>query len=126
MTDRVRDALGRPVAPDDPAAVASITLHEPTTATAWQQAMHCLDTGQPFNAHEIFEQRWRCCPPDERTLWQGLAQWAAALTHRARGNDVGARSVARGASLNLATASCVEPVDLDVVRHSLDELVNGS
>ncbi len=43
--------------------------------------------------HEVFEQRWRCCPEQERALWQALAQWGAAITHAARGNARGANQV---------------------------------
>lgn len=45
----------------------------------------------------MLESRWKSCPDAERELWQGLAQLAVGLTHRARGNSTGAaRLFARG------------------------------
>ena len=46
--------------------------------------------GRPFSAHEVLEARWKAGPPEERDLWQGLAQVCVAMTHAARGNRVGA------------------------------------
>lgn len=57
---------------------------------AIDEACSYLAAGLPFHAHEVLEQRWRCCPDHERELWRALAQAAAALTHAARGNDIGA------------------------------------
>jgi predicted metal-dependent hydrolase len=46
--------------------------------------------GRPFSAHEVLEARWKAGPIEERDLWQGLAQLCVAMTHAARGNQVGA------------------------------------
>jgi predicted metal-dependent hydrolase len=46
--------------------------------------------GRPFSAHEVLEARWKAGPIEERYLWQGLAQLCVAMTHAARGNQVGA------------------------------------
>ena len=122
MGDRSRDRLGRPVAPGSPDAVPGIPERDHIDATtAWGEALAQLDADRPFHAHEVLEQRWRCCPPEERTLWRGLAQWGAALTHRARGNAVGASAVAARARGTLTGAAAVPPVDLDLVQRSLDE-----
>lgn len=123
MAERPRDALGRPVPTGSPDAVPGVPERDDIdAATAWHEALGHLDAGRPFHAHEVLEQRWRCCPESERTLWRGLAQWGAALTHRARGNDVGAASVAARAHRTLADAPSVPPVDLEFVRRSLDAL----
>lgn len=128
MAQRARDRLGRPLAGDaDPAlAVASVPeVSEVTPGQAWSQALAYLAEGLPFHAHEVLEQRWRCCPADERAVWQALAQWAAALTHQARGNQVGAERVARRAAATLA--DCTElppPIDAMLVRTSLEQLVS--
>jgi predicted metal-dependent hydrolase len=46
----------------------------------------------------VLEARWKAAPPEERDLWQGLAQVCVGLTHRQRGNEVGAvRLLLRGA-----------------------------
>lgn len=123
MAERPRDRLGRPVAPGSPDAEPGVPARDCIDAdTAWHEALGYLDAGRPFHAHEVFEQRWRCCPAEERPLWRGLAQWGAALTHRARGNAVGAASVAARARTTLADAQPATPVDLAFVRASLDEL----
>ncbi|WP_237565640.1 DUF309 domain-containing protein [Ornithinimicrobium cavernae] len=49
-----------------------------------------MEAGRPFSAHEVLEARWRAGPVEERDLWQGLAQVCVAMTHAARGNQVGA------------------------------------
>ncbi len=117
-----RDRLGRPTT-DPTAAFPEVPERLDLTAEdAWREAMTYLADGLPFHAHEVFEQRWRCCPSDERRLWQALAQWAAALTHRARGNDVGARSIAATVRSSLAAVEVVPPVDRTIVEDSLDEL----
>ncbi len=93
---------------------------------AWTEAMDFLGRGLPFHAHEIFEQRWKCCPTDERDTWQALAQWGAALTHQARGNEIGQRRIASRSRERLEEArekGGVPPiVDVDVVLRSLAQL----
>lgn len=127
MAERPRDHLGRPVAPGSPEVEPGVPARDHIDAgVAWGEALAYLDAGRPFHAHEVLEQRWRCCPVDERPLWRGLAQWSAALTHRARGNAVGAVSVAARARTTLADATAVTPVDLAFVRSSLDALTAGT
>jgi hypothetical protein len=99
---RPRDALGRPLAraqsevfqseagqamvPDD------LVLAGPDAA---RLAGQLLREGRPFHAHEVFEASWKSAPPDERDLWQGLAQIAVGLTHAHRGNARGAIALLR-------------------------------
>ena len=66
--------------------------------------MNFLERGLPFHAHEVFEQRWKSCPEGERDAWQALAQWGAALTHQARGNETGQRRIASRARDRLLEA----------------------
>jgi hypothetical protein len=54
-----------------------------------------LRTGRPFHAHEVLEASWKSAAPDERDLWQGLAQVAVGLTHAHRGNARGAVTLLR-------------------------------
>lgn len=123
---RPRDALGRPLPLDaDPSlAVAGIPEHaRDSDAAAWLEAVAYLEGDRPFHAHEVFEMRWRAAPSDTRAAWRGLAQWGAALTHRARGNDVGAARLADRALRTLADAPRIPPdVDLDRVTSSCLEL----
>jgi len=83
----------------------------------------------PFHAHEVFEQRWRCCPENERLAWQAIAQWAAALTHQARGNKQGGNkqgivALAKRAQVNLEACSYA-PTEIDsaLVLESLSGLI---
>lgn len=124
---RPRDFLGRPLPRD--AAVADIVATVPdrdwiSSAQAWDEACEYLAAGRPFHAHEVLEQRWRCCPREERDAWRSLAQWGAALTHRARGNEVGAHRLAVRALTLLESCERVpEPVDREHVIASLRGVV---
>ena len=99
---RPRDALGRPLArgavsdssPDDERALP------PEAALRAAQSM--LDRGQAFAAHEVLEAVWKATSGPERALWRGLAQLAVGLTHRARGNENGARALLRRGADTLA------------------------
>jgi uncharacterized protein len=96
---RPRDALGRPLPYGSPGVepVPEVAL---APAETLQEARRLVDAGRPFSAHEVLEARWKAGPPDERPLWQGLAQICVGLTHAARGNGVGAtRLIERGAAL---------------------------
>ncbi len=84
--NRPRDGLGRPLlhdaegverVPDDLVLPPEESLVE---------AQRLIDAGRPFHAHEVLEGTWKAAPDAERDLWQGLAQLAVGLTHRARGN----------------------------------------
>jgi uncharacterized protein len=92
---RPRDAFGRPLPhgatgespiPDD----LSLTPGEAITL-----AQRLLDSGLPFQAHEVLEASWKSAPAAERDLWQGLAQVAVGLTHAQRGNARGATALLR-------------------------------
>ena len=92
---RPRDAFGRPLEhgatgesriPDD------LSL-PPAEAIALAQEL--LDSGRPFQAHEVLEASWKSAPDAERDLWQGLAQVAVGLTHAQRGNARGAAALLR-------------------------------
>lgn len=92
---RPRDAYGRPLSrgaagvdrvPDD------LSLSPEETV---RTAQRFLDAGQPFQAHEVLEARWKSGPGEERDLWQGLAQVAVGLTHAQRGNASGAVEIGR-------------------------------
>ncbi|SRR6266851_7389004 len=92
---RARDALGRPLPrgvagaeqiADDPA------LPPPEALTV---AQRLIDSGRPFQAHEVLEASWKAALGAERDLWQGLAQIAVGLTHAQRGNAAGAAALLR-------------------------------
>ena len=95
---RGRDAAGRPVPPGSPDAVEEVPEVERTPQEALDLAQRLLDGGRPFFAHDVLEAAWKAAPPQERELWQGLAQVCVGLTHEQRGNPVGAaRLLTRGA-----------------------------
>ena len=123
---RPRDRYGRPLrrGADLGAAYRSVPDRTVVSASqAWLEALSYVEQDLPFHAHEVFEQRWRCAPRNERALWQALAQWGAALTHEARGNTIGARRVAERARHGLESATIVEPIDAGVVTESLNRLL---
>ena len=126
-SERPRDRLGRPLPVGDSRAFPTVSDRDFVDAEqAWTVAIGFLAQGLPFHAHEVFEQRWKCAPDNEREAWQALAQWGAALTHEARGNPVGAARVATRAADLLQRAVHAESIpaviDIDRVRVSLAQL----
>lgn len=115
-----RDRYGRPLRePFDPETIFDeIPERDYVNGDdAWIEAIKYFDQDLPFHAHEVFEQRWRCAPDDERALWKGLAQWGAARTHLARGNTIGAQRVAeRALHTLLPYADVPNYIDLATVR----------
>ena len=87
---RPRDALGRPL-PYGAVGVEPVSEEPLPPVQTLEAARALVQEGRPFSAHEVLEARWKAGPEQERDLWQGLAQLCVALTHAARGNDVGAR-----------------------------------
>ncbi len=67
-----------------------------------KKARELIAAGRPFAAHEVLEARWKAGPSEEGDLWQGLAQVCVALTHTARGNQVGAERLFERAGDRLA------------------------
>jgi hypothetical protein len=126
--ERARDRYGRPLRHDgDPSRIVPGVPERDviTGEQAWTEALDYLSQDLPFHAHEVFEQRWRCAPEDERACWQALAQWGAALTHRARGNTRGAQRVAERALHGLQQATGVpEIVDVQRVSESCADLLS--
>ena len=86
---RPRDALGRPL-PYGAEGVEPVSEEPLAPEDTLMAARALLEAGRPFAAHEVLEARWKAGPTEERDLWQGLAQVCVALTHSARGNEVGA------------------------------------
>ena len=116
---RARDELGRPLprgvqgvprVPDD----AVFTPPE-----ALKAAQDFLDRGQAFHAHEVFEAMWKQSDHAERELWQGLAQFAVAITHLQRGNRTGALALLRRAAAAIDRPGTPHGIDIvGVVGHA--------
>jgi len=98
---RPRDGLGRPLARDasqQRADAGQDRIPDDLVITGRDAAVladRLLRDGRPFHAHEVLEAAWKTGPPDERDLWQGLAQIAVGLTHARRGNARGAVTLLR-------------------------------
>lgn len=111
---RPRDGLGRPLphgsegverVPDDLVLPPGESLAE---------AQRLLDACRPFHAHEVLEGTWKAAPAGERDLWQGLAQLAVGVTHRGRGNAVGAARLLRRGAGRIEAYAERPPYGLDV------------
>jgi hypothetical protein len=85
-------------------------------AAALALAQDLLDAGRPFHAHEVLEDTWKGAPPQERDLWQGLAQLAVGLTHALRGNRRGAVALLARGSERIAGYADGPPE----ARHEID------
>lgn len=94
---RPRDALGRPL-PYGAQGVEPVPEEALPPYETIETARSLVQQGRPFAAHEVLEARWKAGPSNERDLWQGLAQICVALTHEARGNEVGAGRLAQRAA----------------------------
>ena len=105
---RPRDALGRPL-PHGAQGVPPLPEVVDTSAAAVVElAGRLLDDGLPFQAHEALEAAWKASAEPQRAAWQGMAQLAVALTHRLRGNEVGAARLAERGRMNLADGELPE------------------
>lgn len=123
-SERPRDRLGRPLDEGDPRAFPTVPERSEISGhQAWSEGIEFLTQGLPFHAHEVFEQRWKCCPDGERDCWQALAQWGAAITQRDRGNDIGKQRLAERARERLLRAQRASAIpDYMDVQRVLDEL----
>ena len=113
---RPRDALGRPLGygAEGGSAVSAPGGPPGAPAESLQRAQLLLDTGRPFEAHEVLEDAWKAAPAGERELWRGLAQLAVGLTHAARGNRTGAAALLSRGAGNIAGYSDQPPHGVDV------------
>ena len=126
MTDRERDArgraqnarprdhLGRPLprgAEGVPRVPDDLVL-PPLPALA--EAQRLLDARLPFHAHEVLEGTWKAAAPNERDLWQGLAQFAVGYTHLLRGNLAGTMTLLRRAQVLIGPYAADPPYGIDV------------
>jgi hypothetical protein len=113
---RPRDGLGRPLpygSPGVPRQAEGVSRSPDQTLSEAQQL---LDAGSPFHAHEVFEDAWKLSSGNESGLWKGLAQLAVALTHRLRGNEVGADRLFRRAAGALEPYVVAPPFGLNLAQ----------
>ena len=57
------------------------------------EGVRLFNHGNFFEAHELWEHKWKKAEGEEKTFYQGLIQAAVALCHVQRGNYAGAISV---------------------------------
>lgn len=126
MSDRPRDRLGRPLSREDEGFPQVAERQQITADDAIDESLAYLGEGLPFHAHEVLEQRWRCCPDDERDLWRALAAWAAAATQDARGNSIGAASLSASARESLQRFAGPRPPRVADLLAALAALTSGS
>ena len=113
---RPRDGLGRPLphgAPGVPTTPEDIVL---SPAESLREAERLLEAGRPFHAHEVLEAAWKAAPPQERDLWQGLAQLAVGVTHARRGNRTGAARLLTRAADRIEPYAAAAPHGVAVTR----------
>jgi predicted metal-dependent hydrolase len=110
--------LGRPL-PYGAEGVEPVSEDPLPPEETLEAARQLVEAGRPFSAHEVLEARWKAGPIEERDLWQGLAQLCVAMTHAARGNQVGAERLYKRASVRLtefaATGHWAYGLDLDAI-----------
>jgi hypothetical protein len=85
-------------------------------SAALAEAQRLLDTGHPFEAHEVLEAVWKAAgtPAAQQDLWRGLAQLAVGITHALRGNAQGAATLLHRAADSLAGYDGTTPCRVDV------------
>ena len=111
---RPRDGLGRPLPHGEPGVPRAPEGVVRSAGETLREAQQLLDAGRPFHAHEVLEDAWKTGPEQQRGLWRGLAQLAVGLTHAARGNLAGARTLLdRGAGHVEAAAVVAAPLGVD-------------
>ena len=125
---RPRDALGRPL-PYGAQGVEPVPEEPLPPDETLSVARELVAAGRPFSAHEVLEARWKAGPVEERDLWQGLAQVCVAMTHAARGNQLGAERLFDRAAARLSafavTGRCSYGLDLDAVVRNARGHVGG-
>ncbi|MEC4017251.1 DUF309 domain-containing protein [Streptomyces sp. H27-D2] len=111
---RPRDGLGRPLPYGTPGVERQPEGVVRTPDAALTEAQRLLDAGMPFHAHEVLEDAWKSAPEAERALWRGMAQLAVGLTHAARGNISGARTLLTRAADGIAAYRQDPPHGIDI------------
>jgi hypothetical protein len=111
---RPRDALGRPLPYGSEEVPRQAEGIRRTPRETIDEAQHLLDAGRPFHAHEVFEDAWKFTSTPERELWKGLAQLAVGITHLARGNLPGARTLVRRGTAAIQPFLREGPFGLDI------------
>ena len=113
---RPRDGLGRPLPYGSPGVPRQPEGVPRSPAQTLSEAQQLLDAGSPFQAHEVFEDAWKSSSEHDADLWKGLAQLAVAITHRLRGNDIGADRLFQRAAAVLKPYADAPPFGLNLAQ----------
>jgi uncharacterized protein len=113
---RPRDGLGRPLPYGSPGVPRQPEGVARSPAQTLSEAQRLLDAGSPFQAHEVFEDAWKSSSGHDADLWKGLAQLAVAVTHRLRGNDIGADRLFQRAAAALEPYASAPPFGLNLAQ----------
>ncbi|MGH9688046.1 MAG: DUF309 domain-containing protein [Candidatus Acidiferrales bacterium] len=87
----------------------------------FKHAVSLFNSGDFFQAHEVWEEIWMDEAEPERTFLQGLIQAAAAFHHYQRGNPTGTESLLASSATKLRRVPArhrgilVEPLLADVI-----------
>jgi len=111
---RPRDGLGRPLPYGSPGVPRQPEGVVRSPAQTLSEAQQLLDAGSPFQAHEVFEDAWKSSSEHDADVWKGLAQLAVAVTHRLRGNDIGADRLFQRAAAALQPYASAPPFGLNL------------
>jgi len=83
-----------------------------------------FNAGEFFEAHEVWEEVWRESEEPDRSFYQGLIQFAVALAHLERGNQVGFERLVQRAEEHLAGfPASFGGIRLGELRRQVAELV---
>lgn len=99
-------------------------MPRPQIYRALNEGLHRFHDGEPFSAHEAWEEAWKVLEGPERALAQALVQIAAARIKRAENNALGVEKLLDKARLNLegVTESAMLGLDVEGLRGSLEGL----
>ena len=85
-------------------ADAALSAGTPLGANGLQRGLWLMIKGDPWHAHEVWEDCWRADRSPHRHAWKGLIQLAAADFHRRRGSPAIARRLVEQAAGHLLAA----------------------
>lgn len=90
-------------------------------ARLFHEGLRLYNTGEWFEAHEVWEDVWRAASGRKKQFYQGLIQTAVTVEHVRRGNPRGARSVHASCMTKFEGMSGVYMgIDVDRLRDGLN------
>lgn len=87
----------------------------------WQEGIHFFNTEEYFEAHEAWEVIWLQTTTNDKKLYQGMIQLAAAYHHHQKGNLKPATSCLMNALKKLESADHFWGLDLKKIVEQLQQ-----